>query len=65
MNNPEENSVLYKLMNKFNIKSTIYSPPWKAYTIYVFSQGKLDVFHLDVDNQKIVEGYGFDGHKPC
>ena len=64
-NNPEENSVLYKLMNKFNIKSTIYSPPWKAYTIYVFSEGDLNVFHLDVDEQKIVTGYGFDGHKPC
>lgn len=64
-NNPEKDSILYKLKHKFNIKSTIYCPPWKAYTIYVFSEDKLDTFHLDVDSETIIPDYGFDGHKPC
>lgn len=29
-NNPVKDSILYKLKNKFNIKSTIYCPEWKA-----------------------------------
>jgi len=65
VNDPEENSVLFKLKNKFNIKSTILKPPWKAYTIYVFSEGNLEYYHLDVDNKIIIEGNGFGGKKPC
>ena len=54
-NNPEPDSILYRLGEKFNIpgKNSIRGPPWKGYTIYVFSEEKLGLYHLDVDTETI------------
>jgi len=67
INNPEQDSILYKLQRQFNVPGTIKGPPWKAYTVYVFSEGRVEYYHLDTD-KKVIVGYGndgWDGNKPC
>jgi len=64
INNPEPDSILYKLQKHFNIPEQIMGPPWKAYTIYVFSEGIVEYYHLDKDKKEIVKD-GWSGNKPC
>ena len=65
INNPEQDSILYKLQRQFNVQGVIKGPPWKAYTIYVFSEGRVEYYHLDTDKKEIVGDGWLSGNKPC
>lgn len=52
VNNPESGSILYTLQKKFNVPGNIISPPVKGTTVYVFSQGEVKYYHLDLLSKK-------------
>ena len=56
-NDPGKNSILRMLSKKFNVPKHILGPPVKGSTVYVFSQGHVDYYHLDVGSKKIKSGF--------
>jgi hypothetical protein len=59
---PRPGSILGELRAKFNIHNqavnTIMTPAKKGSSIYVFSQGSIEHYHLDVESQSILPGFG-------
>lgn len=53
---PEEGSIFKNLMKSMNIKDSFKGPPCKGTTLYVFSYGKVELFHLDINNEIILPG---------
>lgn len=65
-NKPEKDSILERLGTKFKVpnKDSIKGPPLKGYTIYVFGEGEVKYYHLDVDSKSIKEK-GFVNNPGC